>query len=176
MNSYPQYYELVCKRYSCRSYDPTREVSDELVRAIVETAQLAPSACNRQPWQFVAVRNFERRQRMLAKSRPSFIDAPVLLVACGKHSEAWVRPSDNKDHTDIDLAIAVEHMCLAATSLDLATCWICSFDVEAVRNELSLPDDVEPVALLPIGFAAPGKSIAAKVRKPLDDILKWENL
>lgn len=174
MNSYPQYYELVCKRYSCRSYDPTREVSDELVRAIVETAQLAPSACNRQPWRFVAVRNSDSRARMLAKSRPAFLDAPVLLVACGVRSEAWVRPADSKNHIDVDLAIAVEHMCLAATSLDLATCWVCSFDVDAVRKELSLPDDVEPIALLPIGFAAPGTSIAAKVRKPLDEILRWE--
>jgi nitroreductase len=175
MNSYPQYYELVCKRYSCRAYDPTREVSDELVRAVVETAQLAPSACNRQPWRFVAVRDAVRRGRMLAKSRPAFIDAPVLLVACGLRSQAWVRPADGKNHTDVDLAIAIEHMCLAATSLDLATCWVCSFDVDAVRKELSLPDDVEPVALIPLGFAAPGTSISAKVRKPIDEILKWEN-
>jgi nitroreductase len=175
MNLYPQYYELVCKRYSCRSFDAKREVTDELVRAVVETAQLAPSACNRQPWRFVAVRSYDRRQRMLAKSRPSFIDAPVLLVCCGLRDEAWVRPSDSKNHTDVDLAIAVEHICLAATSLDLATCWVCSFDVDAVRQELALPENVEPVALIPLGFAAPGKSIAAKVRKPLDEILKWEN-
>jgi nitroreductase len=52
---------------------------------------------------------------------------------------------------------------------------VCSFDVDAVRKELSLPDDVEPVALIPLGFAAPGTSISAKVRKPIDEILKWEN-
>jgi nitroreductase len=175
MNSYPQFYELVCKRYSCRSYDATREVTDELVRAVIETAQLAPSACNRQPWRFVVVRNAARRAKMLAKSRPAFLDAPVLIVACGVRSDAWVRPSDQKNHTDVDLAIAIEHICLAATSLDLATCWVCSFDVDAVRSELNLPTDVEPIALLPLGFAAPGTSIAAKVRKPLEEILRWEN-
>jgi nitroreductase len=175
MNSYPQFYELVCKRYSCRAFDPSRDVSDELIRAIVETAQMAPSACNRQPWQFVAVRNSERRMRMLHSSRPAFNDAPVLLVACGFKNDAWVRPADKKNHLDVDLAIAIEHICLAATSLDLATCWVCSFDVNAVRKELNLPDDVEPIALIPVGFAAPDSSISAKVRKTLDQILKWEN-
>lgn len=175
-NLYPGFYELVCKRYSCRSFDAAREVSDDLVRAVVETAQLAPSACNRQPWHFVAVRSLARREKMLAKSRPAFIDAPVLLVCLGNHDEAWHRPADGKDHTDVDVSIAVEHICLAATSLDLATCWVCSFDVDAVREELNLPGNLEPVALIPLGFATAETAVPAKVRKPLDTILSWETL
>ncbi len=174
--SYPQFYELVCKRYSCRDFDAQHPVDDALVRAVVETAQLAPSACNRQPWRFVAVRNEAVRARMLAKSRPAFMDAPVLLVCLGDHDEAWHRPSDNKDHTDVDIAIAVEHICLAASALDMATCWVCSFDVEAVREALELPAHLEPVALIPLGFANPESAQPAKIRKPVDDILTWETL
>ena len=172
--SYPQFYELVCKRYSCRQFDPLRAVDDALVRAVVETAQLAPSACNRQPWHFVAVRNEDARARMLAKSRPGFMEAPVLLVCLGDHSAAWHRPADGKDHTDIDVAIAVEHLCLSAAALDLATCWVCSFDVAAVREVLQLPQHMEPVALIPLGYAAADTGAPAKIRKPVDEILTWE--
>ena len=174
--SYPQFYELVCKRYSCRAFDAEHPVDDALVRAVVETAQLAPSACNRQPWHFVAVRNAEVRAHMLAKSRPAFTDAPVLLVCLGDHSQAWHRPADGKDHTDVDVAIAAEHICLAAASLDMGTCWVCSFDTDAVRTALSLPSHLEPVALIPLGFPAPDSTVPAKIRKPVDDILSWETL
>lgn len=172
--SYSEFYDLVCRRYSCRGYDALRPVTDEQVRAVVETAQLAPSACNRQPWTFVAVRSLDARTAMLAKSRPAFIEAPVLLVAIGLHDQAWHRPSDNKDHTDVDVSIAVEHICLAASSMGLATCWVCSFDVDAVRNVLDLPDNAEPVALIPLGYPSALSQVPAKTRKPLDEILKWE--
>ena len=142
ISKYPYFYDLVRERYSCRHYDASAPVDDSIVKAILETAQLAPSACNRQPWTFVVVRDKATRQRLLHASRPSFVDAPVLIVACGHHEQAWHRPSDDKDHTDIDLAIAVEHICLAAAALDLGTCWVCSFDVEAVRAQRfdRLPD------------------------------------
>lgn len=174
--SYPQFYELVCKRYSCRNFDSQHIVDDSLIRAVIETAQLAPSACNRQPWHFVAVRDASARATMLSKSRPAFLDAPVLLVCLGDHSQAWHRPLDNKDHTDVDVAIAIEHICLAAASLDMATCWVCNFDVAAVRELLQLPDNLEPIALIPLGFAAPDQQQPAKIRKPVDDILSWEKL
>lgn len=166
--------DVVRQRYSCRSYNPGRAVGRDLVRAVVEAARLAPSACNRQPWSFVAVTDPDKRRVLLAKSRPVFADAPVLLVALGYHSEAWHRPSDGKDHTDVDVSIAVEHICLAASTLGLGSCWICSFDVDATRKALEIPDDVEPVALIPLGYPADDAIVPEKKRKTLDDILKWE--
>jgi nitroreductase len=174
ISRYPQFFDLTMARYSCRSYS-TAPVDEDLITAILETAQLAPSACNRQPWTFVVVRDKERRRRLLAKSRPAFVEAPVLIVACGHRDSAWVRPIDGKNHTDIDVAIAVEHICLAATTLDLATCWVCNFDVDAARDELNLPQGVEPIALIPLGYPASDSVAPSKVRKPLDEIVKWEN-
>lgn len=172
--AYPEFIELVSRRYSCRQYDSTRPVHRDTVDAVIEAARLAPSACNKQPWTFVAVTDAEKRASILTKSRPSFVDAPVLIVACGHHAEAWHRPSDGKDHTDVDVSIAVEHLCLAAAALDLGTCWVCSFDVEATRNALSLPDDIEPIALIPLGYPL-DEQIPEKKRKPLNEILKWGN-
>ena len=166
--------EIVRDRYSCRVYNPDKKVDEDTVRAIIEAARLAPSACNRQPWTFVAVTSAEKKAAILSKSRPSFNEAPVLIVACGHHDVAWHRPADNKDHTDVDVSIAVEHICLAAAAKGLATCWVCSFDVEATRRAIGLPDNVEPVALIPLGYALDG-TVPEKIRKQTDEILKWEN-
>ena len=98
--------------------------------------------------------------------------APAFIVAVGNHSEAWHRPSDGKDHTDIDLAIAIEHLCLAATSLGLGTCWVCNFDAKKCAELLRLPESAEPVAILPIGYPAESL-IPEKKRKPVDEIIQW---
>ena len=173
-DEYNNFIKLAQERYSCREFDSERPVTKNIVEAIVEGARLAPSAVNRQPWTFVAVTDRSMRERILAKSRPAFLEAPVLLVACGHHESAWHRPSDGKDHTDVDVSIAVEHICLAATAAGLATCWVCSFDVESTCDALGLPENVEPVALIPLGYAKTS-DIPEKRRKSLDEILKWEN-
>ena len=171
---YSNFHKLIEERYSCRSYDPARDVSDELIRAVIEAARLAPSACNRQPWTFIVVRDTDTRRGLLAKSRPAFKDAPVLIAAVGDHSSVWHRQADGKDHLDVDVSIAVEHICLAATTLGLGSCWICNFDVPATRDLLGLPDNIEPIALIPLGYPVEGTAVPDKVRKPLDEILRWE--
>lgn len=173
VNIYDEFMALVNNRYSCRDYDPEQPVSTKLIESIVDAARLAPSACNRQPWTFVVVTDSETRQRILAKSRPAFLQAPVVIVACGHHEDAWHRPADNKDHTDVDLSIAVEHICLAATARGLATCWVCSFDVDTTRATLGLPENVEPMALIPVGYPT-DKQVPEKKRKNLSEILRWE--
>lgn len=165
---------LCTERYSCRAYDASRPVDDATVLNILECARLAPSACNRQPWTFVVVRDEARRRAILAKSRPAFIEAPVLVVCCGHHAEAWHRPSDGKDHTDVDISIATEHICLAAAAAGLGTCWVCSFDTLAARRECNLPDGVEPIAIIPLGYPAKDAPVPQKTRKPLDDIVICE--
>lgn len=169
---YIDFLTLCENRYSCREYTPA-PVHEETILEILRTAQLAPSACNRQPWTFHIVTDPERRARILAKSRPAFNVAPVLIVAVGHHTQAWHRPADQKDHTDIDIAIASEHIALAAAAANLASCWICSFDVEATRAELNLPPEDEPIALFPIGHPAQTDNIPPKNRKPLTEIIKW---
>lgn len=168
-----EFSQLLNDRYSCRSYK-TDPVDDATVLKVLESARLAPSACNRQPWTFIVVRDEATRARMLAKSRPAFMAAPVVIVACGHHDRAWHRPADNKDHTDIDVAIAIEHICLAAADNSLATCWVCSFDVPATVEALGLPPEVEPVALIPLGYATEDDVVPTKNRKTQAEIVRWE--
>lgn len=100
-------------------------------------------------------------------------DVQTFIIACGIHPAAWHR-ADGKD-TDIDVAIAVEHICLAATSLGLGTCWICNFDAPALSSASNLPDDTEPIAIIPLGYPNPDTKVPAKNRKAIDEIVKWGN-
>lgn len=170
---YPQLYNLVTQRYSCRQYID-KPLDHDLVAAVLDIGRLAPSACNRQPWQFVVVDAEPLRSAVAdCYGREWVRTAPCFIIALGLHDQAWHRPSDGKDHTDVDVAIAVEHLCLAATAMGLATCWICNFDAERLAAALALPKGVEPVAILPLGYPDPAATAPQKNRKPFDQVVKW---
>ncbi|MCH5346920.1 MAG: nitroreductase family protein [Muribaculaceae bacterium] len=164
--------DIVERRYSCRAYQPVA-VGRDKIEAVLEMARLAPSACNRQPWRFIVLESDADRQIVHeAYARDWVKTAPAYIVACGDHSTAWHRGDDNKDHTDVDISIAVEHICLAATALGLGTCWICNFDAYLVADCLNLPENLEPIAIIPIGYPA-DDSIPAKKRVDIQEIVKW---
>lgn len=163
---------LAERRCSVRSFTK-QAVPEELLAYVLEVARLAPSAVNFQPWTFIVVRDSALLERLSAAySREWFRSAPACIVVCGHHGESWHRRSDGKDHCDIDVAIATEHICLAAAEVGLGTCWVCNFDAEACRDLLGLPDESEPIVLLPIGYPADAE-VPEKKRKPLDDIVVW---
>lgn len=173
MNAYPEFYHLAAERYSCRKYT-NAPVSRELIMAVLDTVRLAPSACNKQPWKFLVLDTPELRDIVIRSySRDWIKEAPVCIVALGLHDEAWHRSFDGKDHTDVDVSIAVEHLCLGAASLGLGTCWVCNFDPAIVREGLNLPDNVEPIAIIPMGYPNSDGTIPEKKRKPFDEIVKW---
>ena len=145
--------ELVKSRYSCRSYQP-QSVEQEKLEYVMECVRLAPSACNKQPWRFRIVSSEEGRKGLCeCYEREWFRSAPLYIVASVLHDEEWVR-GDGKQHGDIDVAIAVEHLCLAAAEQGLGTCWVCNFDVERCKRVLSLAANEEPTVLIPIGYPA----------------------
>ncbi len=102
-------------------------------------------------------------------NREWFETAPMYIICSILHDEEWVR-SDGKHHGDIDIAIAVEHLCLAATEQGLATCWVCNFDAEKCKQLFDLGDNEEPAVLIPIGYAADEPK--EKKRKMKEEICK----
>lgn len=164
------------ERYSCRNY-LSRPIEEDKLLKVLEAARVAPSAVNYQPWHFIVVRLPENKSLVSeAYHRQWMNSAPVFIVICGDHNKSWKR-SDGKDHLDIDLAIAIDHLMLQATELGLATCWICNFNPEILRNNLSLPLHIEPVAIVPLGYPADraDSSRHNTKRKPLHEIVHWEN-
>ncbi len=163
--------EIIARRKSVRSFK-AREVPEEMVGRIIESARPAPSAVNFQPWRFYICFS-DRAKEVVRNSYPRewFAGAPLYIVACGNHDQAWKRPSDGKDHTDVDVAIAVEQMVLKITELGLGTCWVCNFDTCIVKEGLSLETNIEPIVLLPIGYPADdGAEAQNKKRKPTEEI------
>ena len=155
---------LTKKRYSCRSYRADA-VEPKKLDYIMECVRMAPSAVNRQPWRFHIIADAERREQLCqCYNREWFATAPLYIIASILHDEEWVR-ADGKHHGDIDIAIAVEHLCLAATEQGLATCWVCNFDAPLCKSLFQLPDNEEPAVLIPLGYAA--DEIKEKQRKAI---------
>jgi len=164
--------DLVKSRYSVRAYKP-QPVEDELLQKVLEAARLAPTAANRQPFQIIVIRTAGREaelQRIYGQDW--FTQAPLIICACGIPSQNWVRRQDGKNYNDVDVAIAMDHLILAAADLGLGTCWIAAFDPAAAREILGLPDDVEPVAFTPLGY--PADQPRSKKRKPLADLVRYD--
>jgi nitroreductase len=101
----------------------------------------------------------------------------VAVIVCGDKEEAWKRPYDGKNIVDIDTSIVTDHMMLQATELGLGTVWICYFKPDVIKKEFDLPEDIEPVNILAIGYAngeAPSPDRHNKARKPLKDIVVYD--
>ncbi len=166
-------FKEICKaRHSVRAYKPDA-VPAEKMEYIKECTRLAPSAVNRQPWKFVFCTDADDRARLQqCYDRDWFNEAPAYVLACENRGEAWTRQYDGKNHADIDVAIAIEHLCLAAAEQGLGTCWVCNFDVRLCQKLFDLPGEWYPVAVIPIGYPAT-TDIPEKKRKATDEI--WED-
>ena len=164
--------ELARKRYSVRAYKPDPIENDKLKR-VLEAARLAPTACNLQPFQLIVIHTKGREAELRRVYRSSwFVEAPVVICACGIPSRGWVR-SDGKNYCDVDVTIAMDHLILAAADLGFGTCWIAAFNPDAAREVLSLPDDVEPIAFTPLGY--PADQSGYKSRKSVDELVRYEH-
>ncbi len=136
----------------------------------MECVRMAPSAVNKQPWKFRILTSEEDLQTICQCYKRDWITtAPVVIVASILHDEEWVR-ADGKHHGDIDIAIAVEHLCLAATEQGLATCWVCNFDAALCKSSFGLGANEEAAVLIPLGYAA--DELKEKKRKDISEIIE----
>ncbi len=162
--------EAIKKRYSCRAY-LDKPVEAEKLQQILEAARLAPTAKNLQDWRFVVVTEKEKKQRLAeAANNQSFIaGAGAVIVACSM-SDYVMRCGQPVG--PIDVAIAMEHMCLQATELGLASCWIGSFYPDKVRAVVNVPKNVTIIELLAIGYPADAQKQPS--REPMERIVSFE--
>ncbi len=105
-------------------------------------------------------------------NRDWFGQAPLVICACGIPAQGWVR-RDGKNYSDVDVAIAMDHLVLAATNAGLGTCWVAAFDPDAAREVLGLPEGVEPIAFTPLGY--PADRPKPKSRKALSELVRYDN-
>ncbi len=163
--------ELIRQRYSVRAYLP-KPVPEEQLQAVLEAARLAPTAANRQPFGIVVLRTGDKHEALRRLyDREWFVQAPLVIAVCVDRRAAWMR-SDGKSYADVDAAIAMDHLILAAADLGLGTCWVAAFDPTVARELLALPEGIEPIAFTPLGY--PADEPRPKQRKPLEALVHLE--
>ena len=161
-------FEAIANRRSIRAYK-NEPVPAESLERILEAARVAPTAANRQEFKFVVVTDEGMRKALAsACNNQTFVgDAGVVIAACAINPE--------RQFHAVDVAIAVDHMTLAAHALGLGTCWIGAFSEEKVKELLGIPEGVKVVCVLPVGV--PAKEGVMRSRKAKEDLFvsdKWQ--
>ena len=165
-------FEAVKTRRSIRKYKEAT-VEKEKLSKVLEAARFAPSAANLQPWSFIVVSDKTIRQSLFsAYSQQWFVNAPIIIVACGVPDKGW-RRKDGEKYYPIDVAIAMQNMILAAHEMGLGTCWIAAFDEKKVRKALDIPKNVRVIAMTPLGYPDEVKGPITE-RKALEEIIHYD--
>lgn len=172
--------EVIEKRRSIRKYksDP---IPEETLYKVLEAARIAPSWSNIQCWRYVVIKD-ESTKKTLAEVLPSgnpvkkaFTQAPIIIAGCADPERSGYigsqRIGDKQWHV-LDLGISMQQLVLAATNEGLGTCWVCWFSEKEVKDILDVPDNIDVVALTPLGY--PDEEPKAKRRKSLEEIVYYE--
>jgi nitroreductase len=177
-----EFIDVIKSRSSIRSYTD-RDVEDDKINYVLECARLAPSWVNKQCWRFIVIKN---KKTINILSKATIINrwlrnVPCIIVACGIPKKSGKH--NNIEYYTVDVAIAMEHIILAATDLGLGSCWIGGFNEKKVKETLGIPNKIRVVALTPLGYMSSKKRLLArftkmiiqsKKRKNYDEIIHYE--
>lgn len=170
-------FEALEKRQSCRSYS-AKAVEIEKLKKCIEAAQLAPSACNSQPWSFVVVTGRDHVEKVteniLHVGFNKFCqDVPAYIAVI--EEPAYLRPDRvSQKYAHGDMGMAVENLCLAATAQGLSTCIMGAFGPEDnMKDILGLPQESNLRLVLAIGYAKESDPIRPKKRKAVEEVCKF---
>ncbi|MEL7654619.1 MAG: nitroreductase family protein [Bacillota bacterium] len=170
-------------RRSIRKY-ADKPVDDEIIMQLLESARIAPSGSNTQPWHFIVVRSESTRQRLaeISHNQNWMVSAPVYIVCVAdirSRIDKNVEISLNENSPQLELkqiirdtSIAIEHIVLEAENLGLGTCWVAWFEQEEIRPVLNIPEDKYVVSILTVGYQE--EQPKARPRKKIEEIIHHE--
>lgn len=172
--------DLAKKRYSVRKYEE-KEVETEKLNKILEAARVAPTAANLQSQRLIVIKQKDNLEKL--KKGANVYGAPIAIIVCSDHNESWKRPLDGRDSADMDASIITDHMMLQATDLGLGTIWVGYFNEKIIKESFNIPENIEPISILGIGYSAveEGSLVASPdrhddKRKALKDTVFYETL
>lgn len=172
------FFQLVEQRESCRNYDPQKRPTKEQLVRCIQAALLSPSACNSQPWSFLVINSPEKAAVVAASTQCAgfnkFTDnCPSFIAVCEEDAYLMGGPQHpNQKYADIDLGIAVAHLCYAAKQQGLSTCIMGAFDKKMLLEGLGITEDKRVRLVLSVGYAA-NDQLRTKKRKPLEQIMTY---
>ncbi|MBI5652809.1 MAG: nitroreductase family protein [Chloroflexi bacterium] len=169
-----EFFETIRARHSIRAFT-AQAIESAAIDAIINAANVAPSAGNLQGYEIFAVTH---RAVLSALCRASFdqefiAQAQIAFVFCAHPARSAVKYGERGANLYCvqDATIACAYAQLAATALGLATVWVGAFNEDAARDAIQIGNDLLPVAILPIGY--PGKQPKIRPRRAVDDLVKW---
>ena len=169
-----KFLNLAKRRFSVRKYRD-KPVSAEMINSILEAGRVAPTGANLQPHRIILVQSKEGIGRLSMGAKTC--GAPVAFIICSENKKSFERPFDGKSMSDIDASIVTDHMMLEATDLGLGSLWMTYFDPEIIREKFNIPDNLEPVNILLVGYpdqeeASPDRH--SVMRKTMDEMVVLE--
>lgn len=170
-------------RRSIRKY-LNKPVEDEKILQLIESARIAPSGSNTQPWNFIVVKSDEMREKLAKASHyQKWMKAAPVFIVCVADIRSRIKEAvnleldENSPHPELkliirDTTIAIEHIVLEAESLGLGTCWVAWFTQEDIRPILDIPSDKYVVGIITVGY--PDETPNPRPRKAFEEIIHYE--
>lgn len=167
-----EFNRIIETRYSCRKY-LEKKVELDLIKKCIETARLAPSACNAQPWKFYIVSNDVLKKQFVKLTQPFTKNASFIVVEEVKPNlqQRIVNRLKNQEFSQIDIGIACSYICLQASELGLATCMIGYFNETKIKEVLKISEKSRIRLVISIGYDAQTEKRLIK-RKNINEIVE----
>ena len=169
------FFELAKERYSLRAFDG-RPVEPEALQKILEAGRIAPTAKNSQPFKVYVLQSEDALEKANRLSKCIYGSTTVLMV-CELTDVMWQNPFDEGvDMGEVDTSIVTTHMMLEAQDLGIGSCWVGLFSPSQAKAVFELPENENPVALLPLGYPKEGAAPADRhtQRKPLEELVEYK--
>jgi len=170
--------QLINRRQSVRRYQ-NKPVEREIIQQL-DAVQIAPSACNSQPWKLIIVDEPELKDKVanatfskIVSFNKFTLQAPVMAVLVLEKAKLVAQIGGslkNMEYPQIDIGIAAEHFCLQAAELGLGTCMIGWFDEKKIQKLLHIPKKRKIGLVISLGYAPEDYKLRKKIRKPVDEI------
>lgn len=172
-------FDVIRSYRACGAFQ-TQPLPPEKLKRVMGAARLAPSQQNLQPWRFVVIQDQERKRLLAqASSRGKMIaEAPAVIVAFSVEEDIPVTIGGYISAYPLDVAVAIDHLQLAATAEGLGTNWLVEFNEAKVRSVLHVPEGIHPIAVIPIGYPAETngapKPSNGEGRKSPDEVIAYD--
>lgn len=167
--------QLIVDRYSVRNFKG-EHLPQEVVDKILAAAHKAPTGCNYQPQRILVFNTDDSIERLRDCTKCHF-GAPCAMLVCHNKNESWQRVYDRALSSQVDAVIVTTYMMLAAQNLGVGTCWVMHFDPLAMRTTFNIPEEIEPIALLVMGYPSKDtKPLEMHYKnRPLDEVVVYDS-
>ena len=171
--------KVIKKRASIRKYSDKKVKYDKIIDAI-EAANMAPSPGNLPILKYIIVEDQEKINMLADACQQGFIkDAQVVVVFCSDPKKVYLMYDKRTDkYIKQHAGAAIENFLLKITEMNLSSCWVGAFSEKTAKDVLSIPDEINVEAILPIAYAHKTDNAKQKAKPNLGNTIyfdKWKN-